>query len=363
MKYLGIKMIKNRKAEHVEICATKPVLASFNYWDDILLIHQALPEINKSEIDLKTTLFKKKLFTPLVISAITGGYSKAKKINTNLATAAAELQLGFGVGSQRPALESKDKGYKESYSVIKEFDIPLVIGNIGVPQLIMQSDSDRLLTVDDGKRAMEMIEADLLAIHMNFTQEIVQPEGNTNAKGCLDKIKEFASELPILAKETGAGISRSVAQSLKNAGVRGIDVGGYSGTSFPAVEMHRGKASGDELRVRLGQLFWDWGIPTPVSLFEANVGLPMIATGGIKDGLDAVKALCLGASAAGMAGRLLKPALKNPKSVVKELDMIIEELRCTMFLLGAGSIKQLDKNNAIIIGETRDIVKATGYLK
>jgi isopentenyl-diphosphate delta-isomerase len=356
-------MKKNRKAEHVEICATKPVLASYNYWDDIMLIHHALPELNKSEINLKTTLFKKKLKAPIIISAITGGYSKAKKINTNLASAASELQIGFGVGSQRPALESNDKVYRDSYSVIKDFNIPLVIGNIGAPQLIKQDNKNTPLTLNDGKFAMEMINADLLAIHMNYAQEIVQPEGDTNAKGCLNKIKEFASELPILAKETGAGISRRIAKSLKNAGVRGIDVGGYSGTSFPAVEMYRGEASGDELRARLGKLFWDWGIPTPVSLFEANLGLPLIATGGIKDGMDITKALCLGASAAGIAGRLLKPAMKSTRSVVKELEMIIEELRCTMFLVSAGSIKALNKNKAIIIGESRDILTAEGYLK
>lgn len=352
-------MVANRKAEHIEICTTKPVAASYNYWEDVFLQHQALPEVNKSEIDLKTTIFKKKLQAPIIISAITGGYSKAKKINTNLSSAAAELQIGFGVGSQRPALENSKVKY--SYEVIKEFDIPLVIANIGAPQLVIQKEKRKALSVDEGKSAIEMINADLLAIHLNFAQEIVQPEGDTNAKGCLAKIKQFATKLPILVKETGAGISKEVAKQLKSVKVKGIDVGGYSGTSFPAVEMYRGQISGDELRSRLGKMFWDWGIPTPVSIIEADIGLPLIATGGINNGMSAAKAICLGASAAGLAGRLLKPALKNSKEVIVELEMIIEELRSTMFLVGAENIKQLNKNNAIITGETRELLTGLGY--
>jgi isopentenyl-diphosphate delta-isomerase len=349
----------NRKAEHVEICATKTVTASYNYWDDIFLHHQALPEVNKSEIDMSSKLFNKKLEAPIIISAITGGYSKAKKINSNLAYAAAELQIGFGSGSQRPAME--DPKLKESYTIIKDFDIPLVIGNIGVPQLIAQDKNMKTISIEDGKTAMEMLSADLMAIHMNFAQEIVQPEGDTNAKGCLGKIKNFAKELPILAKETGSGISSDIASALKKAGVLGIDVGGYSGTSFPAVEMYRGKSSGDKLRTRLGQTFWDWGIPTPVSILEADVGLPLIATGGIINGLSAGKALCLGASAAGLAGRLLKPAMRSGKHVVSELKTIIEELRCTLFLIGAKSVATARKKRAIVIGETKDILLSLGY--
>ncbi|WP_455392221.1 type 2 isopentenyl-diphosphate Delta-isomerase [[Eubacterium] cellulosolvens] len=354
-------MIENRKEEHVRICATKPVSASYNYWDDVFLIHQALPELNKSEIDLTSKLFKKKLSAPIIISALTGGYSKAKKINSNLAKAASELQIGLGVGSQRPALQ--ENKFKDSYTVVKEFDLPLVIGNIGAPQLVRQRAKDRPLSVADGKAALAMVGADILAIHMNFVQELVQPEGDSNAKGCLKKIAEFASKLPILAKETGAGISKEMANALKTAGVKGIDVGGLSGTSFPAVEIYRGKANSDDQRPRLGETFWNWGIPTPVSLFEAKVGLPLIATGGIRNGLDAAKAICLGASSAGLAGRLLKPALKSAKSVVSELELIIDELRSALFLMGAKDIKSTHKQKVVIIGKTQEILRSMGYLK
>ena len=354
-------MIENRKEEHVRICATKPVQATYNYWDDLVLIHRALPELNKSEINLSTSLFNCKLKAPLIISAITGGFSKAKKINSNLAKAASELQIGFGVGSQRPVLQ--EGKFKESYTVIKDFDIPLVIGNIGAPQLIKQGKKDKVFTIKDGKRAMEMLDADLLAIHMNFVQEIVQPEGDTNSKGCLEKITEFASELPIMSKETGAGISREMAKALSRAGVKGIDVGGLSGTSFPAVEIYRGKANLTNPQSRLGETFWNWGIPTPVSLFEANVGLPLVATGGIRTGLDAAKALCLGASAAGLAGRLLKPALASAKSVISELELIIDELRSTLFLIGAKNVKSAPKQQVVITGKTREILQWLGHLK
>jgi isopentenyl-diphosphate delta-isomerase len=354
-------MIENRKAEHVNICATKPVSASYNYWDDIFLIHQALPEIDKSDVNLKTKLFNKKLSAPLIISAMTGGYSKAKKINSTLAEAAAELQIGLGVGSQRPAIE--ENKYIDSYTVVKDYDIPLVIGNLGVPQLVKQDNQNKSFTVSDGKSAIDLIDADLLAIHMNFVQEIVQPEGDTKAAGCVDKIKEFASKLPILAKETGAGISKEIANTLKDAGVKGIDVGGLSGTSFSAVEIYRGRESGDKHRARLGETFWNWGIPTPVSLFESNVGLPLIATGGIRTGLDCAKALSLGASAAGLAGRLLKPAMVGTKSVVSELELIIDELRSAMFLMGLQDLSSFTKHRVIVVGCTRQMLKSLGYGK
>ncbi len=352
-------MIEKRKEEHINICATKQVQAKYNYWEDLILIHQALPELNMPEIDLEISLFNKKLQAPIIISGITGGYSKAKKINSNLASAASELQIGLGLGSQRPMLERSK--YIDSYKVVKDFDVPLVIGNLGAPQLVSQNKKDKPLTLANCKSAMEAIGADILAIHMNFVQEIIQPEGDVNAYGCLDRIKELASELPILAKETGAGISKQMAIDLKSAGVKGIDVGGVSGTSFAAVETYRGKAIGDVTRVKLGKLFWDWGIPTPVSLFEANVGLPLIGTGGIWSGLDAAKALCLGASAAGMARRLLEPAMKSTKAVIGELEQIIEELRCALFLMGTKNASEVKRKQVIITGRTKEILDSLRY--
>jgi isopentenyl-diphosphate delta-isomerase len=201
---------------------------------------------------------------------------------------------------------------------------------------------------------MKMVGADVLAIHMNYLQEVVQPEGNTNAAGCLDMIKEVSGKYPVIAKETGCGISMLVAVGLKDAGVIGIDVGGYSGTSFSAVEFYRALAIKDKLRERLGDTFWDWGIPTPVSVIKANVGLDLIATGGIRNGLDIAKALVLGANSAGMAGELLMAATESSQRVEEKLEAIIQELKAAMFLVGAKNISELKKRKYIITGRTKE---------
>jgi isopentenyl-diphosphate delta-isomerase len=344
-------MKKGRKPDHVEIYLNEDTKATHNYWDDIYLIHHALPDMDKDDVELSIKLFGKKLSAPIVISAMTGGYSKAKKINANLAKAASELEIGFGVGSQRPAIE--DPSLQETYAVINDHSIPLVIGNLGMPQFINQKGRKKpSFTLESAKAAMEMINADILAIHLNYLQELIQPEGDTNAKGSVAVLKKLASKLPILAKETGAGISRDTALSLKNAKVKGIDVGGFSGTSFVAIEMHRARKGGDKLRERLGQTFIDWGIPTPVSVIESDVGLPIIATGGIRTGRDIGRALIIHAAAAGVAGKLLKPATISSKAVITELETIMEELRSSMFLINASKVSEIRKKDKLITGRT-----------
>ena len=337
-------MSNKRKDDHIRICLNEDVNARYNYWDDVSLIHNALPEIDKAEVDLETELFGKKLKAPIIISAITGGYKEAEKINRNLAEAAAALGLGLGLGSQRPAL--KDPTLSDSYSVIKEYSIPLVIGNIGVPQLIAQKGAkeaakgDLGTLIDYAKTAMDMIEGDVLAVHLNYLQEVVQPEGDTNARGGLEAIRDLVRnvEFPILAKETGAGISAEVGLALKNAGVTAIDVGGMGGTSFAAVEYYRAKeVEGAELYERLGKTFWDWGIPTPASVVLTRDILPVIATGGIRNGLDIAKTLALGATTAGLARTILPDACKSAQATIETLESIIEELRSAMFLMGANS--------------------------
>ncbi len=344
-------MKKGRKPDHVEIYLNEDTRAAHNYWDDIYLIHHALPDINKDDVELSTKLFGKKLSAPIIISAMTGGYSKAKKINANLAKAASELEIGLGVGSQRPAME--DPSLQDTYNVINDHSIPLVIGNLGMPQFIPQKGNRKpTFTLLDAKAAMEMINADILAIHLNYLQELIQLEGDANASGCIEVLKKLAGKLPILAKETGAGISRDVALILKNAKVKGIDVGGSSGTSFVQIEMHRARKKGDSLRERLGQTFLDWGIPTPVSVIEADVGLPIIATGGIRNGRDVGRALIIHASAAGVAGKLLKPATISAKAVITEIQTIMEELKSAMFLIGAKKVTEIRKKDKLITGRT-----------
>lgn len=333
---------EERKREHVQISLEENVSAHHNYWDDVKLSHNALPEINEDEVDLSTILFRKKLGAPIVISAMTGGYTDAKKINENLAAAAEKFQLAMGVGSQRAALENTQ--LKDTYSIINSYDVPLKIANIGASQIVLW---DKKKILENAEKIVDMIDADIIAVCLNFLQEVIQPEGEAHAKGCLETIDMLSREFdrPILVKESGAGISFKVAESLKKTNIAGIDVGGAGGTSFSAVEYYRAKIKGDESNMREGQTFWDWGIPTPTSILEvgkaSNWELPIIATGGIRNGLDAAKALVLGANAAGIAHTLLKPATRNKESTTFEIDMIINELKTTMFLVGAEKVEDL----------------------
>ena len=347
-------MTQNRKREHVEIVTEEDVDADYRYWDDIVLVHKALPEIDVDEIDAGIEIFGKTLSAPLIISAMTGGFKEARKINENLAKAAAAVGIGMGVGSQRQALA--DPTLEDTFSVLKEHEIPLVISNVGAPQLISQP-GEEPLDLEDVQRAVTMIDADVLAVHLNFLQEIAQPEGDLKARGCLKAISAIARVFPILAKETGAGISREVAIALKKAGVVGIDVGGLGGTSFSAVEFYRAKKINDTRKQELGKLYWNWGIPTPVSVIWANVGLPVIATGGVQSGLDIARAVALGASCAGMASRLLPAAKESNKAVESELRAIINELRAAMFLTGSTDVEELAAKEYVVKGDTANWLK------
>lgn len=351
------KQIGQRKHDHVEICSSEDVGQSYIYWDDVKFLHNPLPEIDLEEIDTSTTIFGRRLKAPIIISAITGGYGKAEEINKSLASVAAEFGVGMGVGSQRAALENPEVA--RTYSVIKEYEVPLRIGNLGVPQLIHQGTKPPL-DVEDGRKAMEMVDADVLAVHMNYLQEIVQPEGDTKSRGGLKALEKFASALPVIAKETGAGIPRETALKLKKAKVRGLDVGGLGGTSFAAVEYYRARSAGDSSRANIGKTFWDWGIPTPVAVVIANVGLPIIATGGLRTGLDVARALSIGASCGGMAGRFLPAALKGHEALVTELSTIIDELKAAMFLVGAKNIKELASAKAIVTGRSKEWLDQLG---
>jgi isopentenyl-diphosphate delta-isomerase len=208
---------------------------------------------------------------------------------------------------------------------------------------------------------MKMIDADILAIHLNYLQEVIQPEGDTHGKGSIQAIKELASQLPLLVKETGAGISYEAAVQLKKCGVKGIDVGGLGGTSFSAVEYFRAKNLEDTKRERLGSTFWNWGIPTPVSIVLADVGLPLVATGGIRNGSDVARAMVLGASSCGVAGKLLKAANESSQSVKKELEFIIEELRAAMFLTSSKDLEELSTNEFVITGRTSEWIDGIGW--
>src|SRR2546425_3044378 len=224
---------EQRKAEHVNIILNENVSAEYNYWNDIRLVHNALPEIDLDDIDLGVKFFGKRLQAPLIISSMTGGFGMGKEINSNLAKAAAEVGVAMGVGSQRAALEKPD--LVPTYAVVKDHGVPLIFANLGAPQLVPQ-EGKRAYGLADAKRAIDMIDADALIVHLNFLQEVVQPEGDRRGERCLAAVKTLASRVPGLAQEEGAGISRDVAQKLKASGAKAIDVGGLGGTPFSAVE-------------------------------------------------------------------------------------------------------------------------------
>jgi len=286
---------------------------------------------------------------------MTGGHSDTKKVNAALGGAAEELGIGIGVGSQRAAIENPK--LESSFRIVRDkAPNAFVYGNIGAAQL-------NEFGIEEIERAVEMIDADAMAIHLNFLQEAIQPEGNVNASGCLMAIERLCKELsvPVIVKETGAGISRSQAVAICNAGAAAIDVGGLGGTSWAGVETYRAQQQGDTRAEYLGREFWNWGIPTVVSIVECSVAIPVIATGGIRSGLDIAKSIALGASLCGIALPLVVPALKGQKDVVDKLSLIIEELKVAMFLCGCRNIDELRKAPVVITGRTKEFLEQRGF--
>ena len=339
-------MISNRKLEHLLICKNYDVefKDKTTGFEDIELIHNALPEVDKNEIDLSTDVFGKKLDSPLFITAITGGHPAAKEINKQLAIAAENNNIALGVGSQRAACEHPE--LEDTYSVVRD-NAPdcLLVGNIGAPQLNLAN------------KAIEILDADILAIHLNPLQESIQPEGDLDARGYLELISQITDmvDIPIMAKETGCGISAETSKQLADAGVNYIDIEGAGGTSWSAVETYR---SEDKY---FGELFWDWGIPTAISTAEVvnTVDVPVISSGGIRSGLEAAKAIALGADSVGMALPFLKKSISQ-----EELNQFIakfnDSLRIAMFLVGANNIEELKQSKLIIRGKTREWLNERG---
>jgi isopentenyl-diphosphate delta-isomerase len=354
------KETKRRKAEHIRISLNQKVQAKkvTTGFEDIHFVHKALPEINKQKIDLSTTVFNHKFAAPLIVGAITGGTAEATKINAVIAEAVEELQLGMGVGSQRAAIE--DKKLEKTFTIArKKAPTAFLIANIGGVQLTHG------YGLKEAKKAIEMIDADALAIHLNPLQEAVQLEGQTNFKGVLEKIGEIAKELdkPVIVKETGAGIAAEEAKKLEAAGVKGIDISGAGGTSFAAVEYYRAKKQGNNFQQQLGDAFWDWGIPTAASLIEVSqtVNVPVIASGGIRNGVDMAKALALGASLTSISQPVLQAAVKGVKETKELLMTLMEELKNSMFLVGADSIKALLEKPLVITGKTAEWLRIRGF--
>jgi isopentenyl-diphosphate delta-isomerase len=349
---------ENRKAEHINICLNEKAQArkATTGFEDVQFIHRALPEVDKEKIDLSTTVFGHKFSAPLIVGAMTGGTAEATRINAAIAEAVETLKLGMGVGSQRAAIENPK--LEKTFSIArKKAPTAFLIANIGGIQLVHGCG------VKEVKKAVEMIDADAVAIHLNALHEAVQPEGQTNFKGVLAKIGEIAGELdkPVIVKETGAGIAAEDAKKLEAAGVNAIDVGGTGGTSFAAVEYYRSEAN--SVQHFLGDAFWDWGIPTAVSLAETaqTVKIPVIASGGVRSGMDVAKALALDACLASVSQPSLEAAVKGSKDTEKLLSLLIEELRNVMFLVGAEKVRDLAKTPIVVTGKTAEWLKKRGF--
>lgn len=357
--------VKQRKAEHVSVSLNNDVSApQAASWADIHLVHQALPEVDLDEIDTSVEFLGRRLRHPIFISSLTGGHPDVATINARLAAVAEEYGLAMGVGSQRAALVNDQ--LSETYSVVrKHAPHAFLIANIGAPQLIEQAGKPAF-TPDEVRRAVQMIGADALAVHLNFLQEAAQPEGDRHARGCLAAFGQVAATagVPVIAKETGAGISYEQARAFKKAGAAAIDVGGAGGSSMAAMESVRAQSRGDGRTAGIGTLFRDWGIPTPIAVVEAHSGapgLPIISTGGVRSGLDAARALALGATLIGMGFPFLKAASDSEAALHDFIETFLAELRVAMQLTGAASIKGLHHVPVVVGGATRDWLRLRGF--
>ncbi len=331
-------MLKDRKDEHLSVVLNDLQKSSTKTtgFESIDFVHCALPEMHLDDIDLHTTFLGKRISAPLLVSSMTGGPERAAFINENLARACETMSLPFAVGSQRVAIEKEGKGGLDRGLRALAPSVP-IIGNLGAAQL------NRGFGIDEAKRSVEMIDADALYIHLNPLQEAVQPEGDRDWSGLFDKIAALADDLPVpvAVKEVGSGISGSLARRLFDAGVTIIDVAGAGGTNWAAVEAAR---MDDPLKARLANAFCGWGIPTAVAVAEARVACPqstIIASGGIRSGIDIAKAIRLGADIAGQAAGLLQAANTSTESLVAHFETVIQELRISCFCTGAKDLDAL----------------------
>jgi isopentenyl-diphosphate delta-isomerase len=337
---------QRRKTDHIRInleedVYSRGVTAGF---ENFRFVHNALPELNLADVETGTTFLGRQLAVPILISSMTGGTPQALEILRNLASAAEHTGCAIGVGSQRAALEDPDLA--AFYNVRDVAPTALILANIGAVQL------NYGLGVDHCRRAVEMIGADALILHLNPLQEAIQEEGNHDFSRLLHKIGVVcdAVQVPVIVKEVGFGISPDVARRLVGQGVHAIDIAGAGGTSWSAVEMHRAAST---LRREIGEAFADWGIPTTTALQMMKDALPqtpLVASGGLRNGVDAAKALALGADLVGFAGPLLRAATEGEAQVIDAITVIQEQLRLAMFGTGSRHIVDLRRAPMMHVG-------------
>jgi isopentenyl-diphosphate delta-isomerase len=329
--------ISRRKKDHLELCAGSEVdfRAKTALFEEVELIHCALPEMHADDVDSTVELLGKPLAAPLLIAGMTGGTDEAAQINRDLARVAQDLGLGFGLGSQRAMFEDPGKAW--TFEVREQAPDVLLLGNLGLVQA-------REMSTKQIRELCTRVGADALCIHLNPAMEVVQPGGDRDFSGGIDVLRRLVDhlDLPVVVKETGCGISRAVGQMLRSAGITHLDVGGSGGTSWVAVETHR---AADEDHRQLGDELWDWGIPTAASVVQlGGLGLRIIATGGLRSGLDVARALALGASAAGIAGPVLRAHASGGADGARDLlRRTILLLRSTMLLAGCRTVADLQR--------------------
>ena len=335
-----------RKLEHLDIVRGDNASDRCKaYFDRIQLRHRALPEVNLRDIDPSVELMGKRLSFPLLISSMTGGdHDALRKVNRNLAIAAEVTQVGMGVGSQRVMFS--EPAARKSFAIRQHAPQTLLFANLGAIQLNNGCDACHC------REAVELVEADALFLHLNPLQEAIQPEGDTNFHGLTARIGEVSREIdaPVVIKEVGAGISGADAEQLLGEGIRYIDVAGSGGTSWSRIEAHRAPAG----QADLGVLFQDWGIPTPVALRQLNhlsPGVTLFASGGIRDGIDMIKAIVLGARLCGIARDFIQPALLSPEAVIERIEALRREFVTAMFLLGIQSLPDLIQRPDLILND------------
>jgi isopentenyl-diphosphate delta-isomerase len=332
----------SRKADHIRINLEEDVDSGLTSGlERFHFIHQALPEIDLEKVALNLRIFGKSLQAPILISSMTGGTEQARRINQTLAIAAQESGIAMSVGSQRVAIEHPEMS--KTFQVRNVAPDILLLANLGAVQL------NYGYGIDYCRRAVDMIAANGLILHLNPLQEAVQPEGETNFSGLLGKIEKVCKTLPVpvIIKEVGWGISEKAARHLVDAGVAAIDVAGAGGTSWTQVEMHRAEKPS---QARLAGTFLNWGIPTAdaiIQVHRACPDIPIIASGGIRTGLDIAKSIALGATLGGMAGPFLKAAMESVDVILETIQVVRKEIQVTMFAAGISSILELKETELI----------------
>ena len=335
-------MLPKRKDDHIRISLKEDVQSrQLNGLDQFRLHHTPLPEISLEDVDLTYSIFGKQLNVPLLISSMTGGTKEAEAINRRLAETAQQCSIAMGLGSQRAMIEHPELTH--TYQVRKFAPDILLFANIGAVQL------NYGITTSDCQKIVDTVEADALILHINPLHEADQPEGNTNFRTLLPKIEGLCSKLsiPVIAKEVGSGIDWIAAEKLINAGIQAIDIAGTGGTSWALVEMYR---ESSQLRKRIASSFSNWGLPTAeclINLRKHHRDLPIFASGGIRDGIDAVKCLALGADLVGMTTPFLQAAVHSSEACVQAAEEIIETMRIASFLTGSTTIRDLRRPGII----------------